>query len=43
MKEQVLMMGKKQISHEILENHMKVIMDGLKSSTLKLLHKESKK
>jgi len=41
MKELVLMMGKIQINHEILENHMKVIMDDLMSSILIFLHKEA--
>jgi len=35
------MTGKIQIDHEILENHMKVIMDDSKSSILILLHKEA--
>lgn len=42
MKEQALMMDKKQINHGILESHTRAIMDGLKSSILRLLRKEAK-
>lgn len=41
MEEWVLMKGKIQINHEILENHMTAIADDLKSSVLRLLHKEA--
>lgn len=34
-------MDKKQINHEKLGNHMKVIMDDLKSLISRLLHKEA--